>query len=101
MTRDELIKAIYDSEERWSCPSNNCDKSEEELNCGEGCLKCAEQQLAEYEKAIRAEGQNAIEKIELLRAYMEGRVESPLFKNTRFYEGYKMALEDLSYMLDL
>lgn len=101
MTREELIKAINDNEERWSCPSYNCDKPEEEGNSGECCLKCAEQQLAEYEKAIRAEGQRAIEKIKLLRSYMTGRAESPLFKNTRFYEGYNMALEDLNYILDL
>lgn len=101
MTRQELIKAINDNEERWSCPAYNCDKPEEEGNSGECCLKCAEQQLAEYEKQLTQKGEKALEKLNILRHYMAGRAESPLFKNTRFYEGYKMALEDLEYILEL
>lgn len=55
MTRDELIKAINDNDERWSCPEYSCDKPEEEGNTGECCLKCAESQLDQYEQEIRKE----------------------------------------------
>lgn len=55
MTRNELIKAIYDSKDDWSCPDHPCDLPEEEGNVGECCLRCAEKQLAEYEAKIRAE----------------------------------------------
>lgn len=55
MTREQLIKAIYDNDEQWSCPDNPCDKPEEEGNTGECCMKCAEEQLAWYEQKIRAD----------------------------------------------
>lgn len=55
MTRDELIKAIYDSDEAWSCLDCPCDLPEEEGNTGDCCLKCAEKQLAQYEAKVRAE----------------------------------------------
>ncbi len=29
MTREQLIKAIYDNDEQWSCPDNPCEKPEE------------------------------------------------------------------------
>lgn len=46
MTRDELIKAINDNEESWSCPEFVC-------HTDDTCLECAEKQLAEYDKQIR------------------------------------------------
>lgn len=52
MTREELIRAINDNEERWSCHEYSCDKPEEEDNTGGCCLKCAEMQLSEYEKQV-------------------------------------------------
>lgn len=55
MTREELIEAIWDNEDAWSCPKYNCDEPEEEGNTGECCKKCAENLLIEYEKQIRAE----------------------------------------------
>lgn len=62
MTREELIKAINDNEERWSCPEYSCDKPDEEDNTGECCLKCAEKQLSEYEKQIREKAFDEIRK---------------------------------------
>lgn len=55
MTRKELIKAIYDVDDGWSCPDNPCDLPEEEGNTGECCWKCAEKQLAKYEAKVRAD----------------------------------------------
>jgi len=55
MTRDNLIQAINDNCDAWSCPTYNCDLPEEEGNSGACCLKCAERQLAEYEEKIRAD----------------------------------------------
>ena len=55
MTREQLIKAIYDNEDAWSCPEHTCDMPEKEGNTGECCLKCAEKQLKAYEDKIRAD----------------------------------------------
>ena len=35
MTRNQLIKAICDSNEMWACPNNQCDLPEKEGNTGE------------------------------------------------------------------
>lgn len=51
MTRDELIMAIYDSDEAWSCPDHPCDFVEESR--GNDCMKCAEKQLAEHDAKVR------------------------------------------------
>jgi len=53
MTRENIIQAIFDNENNWSCPEYSCDKPEEEGNTGECCLKCAEKMLEEYEKHIK------------------------------------------------
>ena len=53
MTREDLISAIYNDINNWSCPNPDCCGSpEEEGNTGECCLKCAERLLFEYEKEI-------------------------------------------------
>lgn len=52
MTREELIKAIYDNEDTSNCPEYSCDMPEKEGNTGECCLKCAEKQLKAYEDRI-------------------------------------------------
>ena len=55
MTREDLIKAIYDNAEIWSCPNSDCgDKSAEEYRIND-CIRCAEKLLSEYDKQIRAE----------------------------------------------
>lgn len=45
MTRDNLIQAIYNNEDPWSCPDTEC-------TCP--CIECAEMQLKEYEESIEA-----------------------------------------------
>lgn len=56
MTRENLIQAIYDNEDAWSCIEHNgCDKPEEEGNTGDCCWACAEKQLQHYEKRKREE----------------------------------------------
>lgn len=60
MLKANLIKAIYDNEDEWSCPEYTCDKPENEGNTGECCWECAKRQLEEYERSIKAE---TIEKI--------------------------------------
>lgn len=55
MTREELIKAIYDNDDAWSCPEHTCDMPEKEGNTGECCWDCAEKQLKAYEDKIRAD----------------------------------------------
>lgn len=55
MTREELIKAIYDNEDTLSCPEYACDMPEKEGNTGKCCLRCAEKQLKAYEDKIKAE----------------------------------------------
>lgn len=63
MTRDELIKAIYDSNGMRQCPGVYCELVR-------NCMKCAEKQLAEYEAKVRAE---AIE--EFFKAYEDECIE--------------------------
>lgn len=55
MTREQLIKAIDENEDVWSCPEYYCDMPEKEGNTGECCLRCAEKQLKVYEDKIRVE----------------------------------------------
>lgn len=55
MTREELIQIICNSNLPVTCPEYQCPMPEEEGNTGECCLKCAEKQLAEYEKKIKAD----------------------------------------------
>lgn len=57
MTREQLIKSIYDNDELWSCPGHPCDLPEEEGNTGECCMKCAEKQLWEYEQRLLSPGE--------------------------------------------
>ena len=54
MTRENLIGAIYDNEEEWSC-AYTCPHTMEEENPKEVCWRCAEKQLSEYEQQIRAD----------------------------------------------
>lgn len=51
MTREELVKAIYDNGDMWSCP-NNCGYGGNPLEINE-CMKCSEHQLTAYENSIR------------------------------------------------
>lgn len=60
MTREQLIKAIYDNDDAWSCPEYSCDMPEKEGNTGKCCWDCAEKQLKAYEGEIRAD---VIEKV--------------------------------------
>lgn len=53
--RDNIIKAIFDNENNWSCPEYRCDMPEKEGNTGECCLKCAEKILKEYENKIKTD----------------------------------------------
>ena len=50
MTRNELVKVIFDSS---YCPNSPCGLPEAEGNTGECCLKCANDVLKEYEQTIR------------------------------------------------
>lgn len=56
MTREELIKAINDNEEKWSCPIAHCEIPEKEGNTGACCIKCAEEQLKAYEATVHLQG---------------------------------------------
>lgn len=60
MTRDNLIQAIYDNGDTWSCPSYNCDFPEIEGNESAFCIMCADRQLAEYEAKIRADAMEEV-----------------------------------------
>lgn len=52
MTREELIKIIYDSCSTATCPEPmNCEK----LSETDSCWNCAERVLADYENEIRIE----------------------------------------------
>lgn len=55
MTREQLIKAIDENEDAWSCPEYACNMPEEEGNTGECCRMCAEKQLKAYEDRIKEE----------------------------------------------
>lgn len=55
MTREELIQAIYDNDEKWSCPFHNCGKYG-----NDSCMKCADNQLTEYEHKVRADALNVL-----------------------------------------
>ncbi len=54
MTRDNLIQAIYDNADSWSCVSP-CQHTMENENPKVACWECAEKQLAEYEAKVRAD----------------------------------------------
>lgn len=54
MTRENLLQAIYDNEDDWSC-QYTCPHTMEEENPQDVCMKCAEKQLKEYEDKIRAD----------------------------------------------
>ena len=54
MNRGQLIRAIYDNEDAWSCPEHNCNKPFEE-DCAECCWECADRLLKAYEDEIRAD----------------------------------------------
>lgn len=53
MTRENLIKAIYDNDERWSCSEPDSCSLVEEGEPKEVCMKCAERMLDRYEQEIR------------------------------------------------
>lgn len=67
MTRENLLQAIYDNEDDWSC-QYTCPHTMEEENPQDVCMKCAEKQLKDYEDKIRAE----VEQETYERAYKEG-----------------------------
>lgn len=52
MTREQLVGAIYENNEDWSCPSEYC--------FADTCLDCADLQLTAYEAEVRAK---AIEEV--------------------------------------
>lgn len=54
MTRKNLIQAIYDNTDSWSCASP-CPNMMEKYTSLDALIKCAENLLAEYEAQIRAE----------------------------------------------
>lgn len=54
MTRENLLQAIYDNMDNWSCQSD-CPPTMEKENPQEVCMQCANDLLAEYEKQIRAD----------------------------------------------
>lgn len=54
MTRENLIQAIYDNTDDWSC-QYTCPHTMEEENPQAVCMECADKLLAEYEKKIRAD----------------------------------------------
>lgn len=53
MTRGQLIRAIYDNEDVWSCPYYSCDIPEKQCNTAECCWDCAEKLLKAYEVEIQ------------------------------------------------
>ena len=57
MTRENLIQAIYDNTDSWSCKTP-CPHIMEEENPSDVCKKCAEKLLSEYEQRIRAKAIN-------------------------------------------
>lgn len=57
MTRENLIQAIYENTEDWSC-QEPCMHIMEEKDPSIVCRKCAEKQLAEYEAKVRADATN-------------------------------------------
>ena len=54
MTRENLLKAIYDNPEEWSC-AYSCSHTIEEEDPREVCMECANRLLTEYEQNIRAD----------------------------------------------
>ena len=50
MTRENLIEAIYASDNEWSCAMH------EGKGCIRNCRKCVDNQLEQYEKAIYGRG---------------------------------------------
>lgn len=55
MTREQLIQAIYDNDDMWSCPNHSCGNAEHD-----NCMECAERQLAEYEHKVGADALNVL-----------------------------------------
>jgi len=53
MTRENLIQAIYDNTDEWSC-NHPCPHTNEEDNPKDVCMKCAVRMLDRYEQEIRA-----------------------------------------------
>lgn len=62
LNRENLVKAIFDSDETWSCPNYNCTFDKEK------CMKCADEQLREYEEELISSG---IEQTEFDRKFDE------------------------------
>lgn len=54
MTRENLLKAIYDSSDDWSC-TYSCPYTMEEQDPQKVCMECANRLLTEYEQKIRAD----------------------------------------------
>lgn len=61
MTRDELVKAIYDSCADWTCPDNHGCENIEDGSPAVLCMQCAEKLLKEYDDKIRADGYHKAE----------------------------------------
>lgn len=74
MTRENLIQAIYENKDEWSC-AYSCQYTMEEENPRDVCMKCAERLLTEYEQKIRAEALKPIQK--LLDDWFFDRVDDP------------------------
>lgn len=51
ISRDNLVQAIYDNVDEWSCEYSCPHITEEAKECS--CYTCAEQKLKEYEDSIR------------------------------------------------
>ncbi len=69
MTREHLVKAIYDNPELWSCPKSGFCYEVITPN-DNSCEICASEQLAEYEKSIQ---------ISIIEAAIKLLVESDAF----------------------
>lgn len=75
MTRENLLQAIYDNADEWSC-AYSCQYDMKEENPKIVCMDCANKLLKEYEQQIRADAieefvGNTIEEIENIKKWYE------------------------------
>ena len=61
MSREELVKAIYDSCADWTCPDNHSCERIEDGSPAVLCMQCADKLFKEYEDKIRADGYHKAE----------------------------------------
>ena len=91
MTRENLIQAIYDNTDSWSCKSP-CPHTMGEENPQNVCWNCSEKLLSEYEQQIRAE---AIEEVKrLAQHYLIGSMD---LENATKYGNKNAEQQDNSY----